>query len=115
MGTASTSGGTVNVAVVGAGGICNSVHMPSLKLMPDVNVVAICDLIPERAEKTAAKWGIPHHYTLMREMFANEKIDAVMNLVEPASPLNGIHNPRHQGPAGKNRKRLAREPARPVS
>lgn len=85
MGTASTSGGTVNVAVVGAGGICNSVHMPSLKLMPDVNVVAICDLIPERAEKTAAKWGIPHHYTLMREMFANEKIDAVMNLVEPAS------------------------------
>ena len=79
------SAGTVRVAVVGAGGICNGVHMPSLRSMPDVEVVAVCDLIPERAAATAKKWSIPKSYTLMREMFAAEKIDAVFCLVEPGS------------------------------
>lgn len=85
MGSSSASGGTVKVAVVGAGGIARSVHLPSLCEMPDVNVVAICDLIPQRAKEQAEKWGIPKTYTLMRDMFANEDIDAVYCLVEPGS------------------------------
>lgn len=85
MSSSSSSGGTVRVAVVGAGGIANSVHLPSLKEMPDVELVAICDLLPERAQQQAEKWGIPKTYTLIREMFANEKIDAVFCLVEPGS------------------------------
>ncbi len=83
--SSNSSGGTVKVAVVGAGGIARSVHLPSLKEMEDVQLVAICDLIPERAKEQAAKWGIPKTYTLMREMFANEDIDAVFCLVEPGS------------------------------
>lgn len=85
MSSSSTSGGEVKVAVVGAGGIARSVHLPSLSEMPDVKIVAICDLIPERAREQAEKWGIPKTYTLMREMFANEDIDAVYCLVEPGS------------------------------
>ncbi len=49
MSSSSSSGGTVKVAVVGAGGIARSVHLPSLSEMEDVQLVAICDLIPERA------------------------------------------------------------------
>ncbi len=79
------SGGTVRVAIIGAGGICNGVHLPSLREMPDVEVVAVCDLIAAKAAETAKKWGIPKSYTLIREMFAHEKIDAVFCLVEPGS------------------------------
>ncbi|MBR4221750.1 MAG: Gfo/Idh/MocA family oxidoreductase [Victivallales bacterium] len=85
MSSSSSSGGTVKVAVVGAGGIARSVHLPSLSEMEDVQLVAICDLIPERAKEQAEKWGIPKTYTLMRDMFANEDIDAVYCLVEPGS------------------------------
>lgn len=85
MSSSSSSGGTVKVAVIGAGGIARSVHLPSLSEMPDVKIVAICDLIPERAAEKAKQWGIPKTYTLMRDMFANEDIDAVFCLVEPGS------------------------------
>jgi len=85
MGSSSNSGGTVRIAVIGAGGICNGVHLPSLRQMPDVQVVAVCDLIKERADNTAAKWQIPKSYTLIREMFKAEKLDAVFCLVEPSS------------------------------
>ena len=85
MSNSSASGGEVKVAVVGAGGIARSVHLPSLSEMSDVKLVAICDLIPERAQEQAAKWGIPKTYTLMRDMFAHEDIDAVFCLVEPGS------------------------------
>ena len=83
--SSNSSGGTVKVAVVGAGGIARSVHLPSLKEMEDVQLVAICDLLPERAKEQAEKWGIPKTYTLMRDMFAQEEIDAVFCLVEPGS------------------------------
>jgi len=88
MGNSSASGGTVKVAVVGAGNIARSVHLPSLAEMPDVKLVAICDLQPNRAADMAAKYNIPKTYTLEREMFANEDIDAVFCLVEPASTFH---------------------------
>jgi len=53
--------------------------------MEDIEVVAICDLIRERAEAMAARYGIPRVYTLYREMFKQEELDAVLVLVEPAS------------------------------
>ena len=53
--SSNSSGGTVKVAVDGAGGIARSVHLPSLSEMEAVQLVAICDLIPERAKEQAAK------------------------------------------------------------
>jgi predicted dehydrogenase len=82
---ASATPAPVRVAVIGAGGIARSVHLPSLAEMPDVQLVAICDLVEERAQALAAKWGIPKTYTLIRDMFAQESIDAVFCLVEPGS------------------------------
>ena len=41
----------VRIAIVGCGGIANNKHMPSLKAFPErAEMVAFCDLIPERAE-----------------------------------------------------------------
>ena len=75
----------VQVGLIGAGGIARNVHLPSLKDMEDIDLVAICDLIRERAVAMADKHFIPHVYTLYREMFDRENLDAVFVLVEPAS------------------------------
>ena len=81
----STEQNKLQVGVIGAGGIARNVHLPSLADMEDVEVVAICDVIRERAEAMAARYGIPRVYTLYREMFRREELDAVFVLVEPAS------------------------------
>ena len=43
----------VRIGIIGCGGIANGKHMPSLKKLPDVEMVAFCDIIVERAEKAA--------------------------------------------------------------
>lgn len=45
----------VKAAVIGCGGIANGKHLPALKKLPDVSVVAFCDIKPERAEKAARR------------------------------------------------------------
>jgi predicted dehydrogenase len=81
---------TVKVGVVGAGGMANAVHLPSLKEMADVEVVAVCDLISARAEKTAETFAIPRTYPNHHEMLAAEKLDAVFCLVEPANHFHVV-------------------------
>ena len=48
----------IRVALVGAGGMANRYHYPSLASFPDVELAAICDLIPDKARQTAEKFGI---------------------------------------------------------
>lgn len=73
----------VNVAVIGAGGIANNVHLPSLTEIEEVNITAICDLREEKAQRAAQKYSIPKVYTSMYEMFEKETLDGVFVLVEP--------------------------------
>ena len=39
------------VAIIGCGGIAGNKHMPNLKRIENVEMVAFCDIIKERAEK----------------------------------------------------------------
>jgi predicted dehydrogenase len=43
--------------IIGCGGIANGKHMPSIKALGEVELVAFCDLIIERAEKAKAEYG----------------------------------------------------------
>ena len=43
----------LKVGIIGCGGIANGKHMPALKNLPDVEMVAFCDIIPEKAETAA--------------------------------------------------------------
>ncbi len=47
----------LKVAVVGVGNIGN-IHAPNYKSDPLSELVAVCDIIPERADKAAAKYGV---------------------------------------------------------
>lgn len=64
----------VRIAIVGCGGIANQKHMPSLKKFSDrCEMVAFCDIIPEKAEKAAKEYGVPGAkvYTDYKEMLAD--------------------------------------------
>lgn len=74
---------TVNVAIIGAGGIANGVHLPSLSEIEDANLVAVCDLRIEKAQAAAEKYNIPGVYWNMYEMLEKEQLDGVFVLVEP--------------------------------
>ena len=73
------------LGVIGAGGIANSVHLPSLKELDESNIVAICDLRLEKAEAAAKKFGTSETRTYwnMYEMLEKEQMDGVLVLVEP--------------------------------
>jgi len=43
--------------IIGCGGIANNKHMPSIQKANEFELVAFCDLIPEKAEKAAKKFG----------------------------------------------------------
>ena len=69
----------VRIGIIGCGGIANGKHMPSLKKLPDVEMVAFCDIIVERAEKAARDYGVEGAkvYTDYHELLAREDIDVV--------------------------------------
>ncbi|NOY82231.1 MAG: Gfo/Idh/MocA family oxidoreductase [Kiritimatiellaeota bacterium] len=79
--------GPMRIGVIGAGGIARGVHLPSLNDMDDVEVVAICDILEDRARAMAEKYAIPNVYTLYKEMLEHEasELDAVFALVEPGN------------------------------
>ena len=49
----------VRVGIIGCGGIANGKHMPALKKVPGVQMVAFCDIIEERAQKAKKDYGTP--------------------------------------------------------
>lgn len=67
----------LKIAVIGAGGIANHAHLPGYSRMDYVEVVAICDILPDRAKRVAEKFGIPAYYTDYHEVLAIPGLDAV--------------------------------------
>ncbi len=65
----------LKVAVVGLGNIGN-IHADVYTADPLADFVAVCDIIPERADKAAAKHGVKAYYSV-QEMLAAEQLDAV--------------------------------------
>ena len=69
----------VRVGVIGCGGIANGKHLPALKALPNVKMVAFCDLIRERAEKALKEYGAEGAkvYDTYEELVADPTIDVV--------------------------------------
>lgn len=69
----------VRIGIVGCGGIANGKHLPTLSKMNDVELVAFCDIIEEKAIKAKAKYGSEESvvYTDYKEMLKDKTIDAV--------------------------------------
>ncbi len=70
----------LKIGIIGCGGIANGKHMPSLKkLSAKVEMVAFCDIIPERAEEAKKNYGTEGAkvYTDYKELLADPAIHVV--------------------------------------
>lgn len=69
----------LKVALVGCGGIANGKHLPSLKRLDNVDLVAFCDIVEDRAKKAATEYGVTGAttYTDYVTLLSKEKVDVV--------------------------------------
>ncbi len=73
----------IRVAMIGAGGMANTVHYPSLAAFEDVELAAVCDIDPARLEATANKYEIEGRYSDYRQMIEAVAPDAVYAIGQP--------------------------------
>lgn len=70
---------TVKIGIIGCGGIANGKHMPSLRQVAGVQMVAFCDIIIEKAQRAAKEFGTPDAkvYEDYRELLKDPEIEVV--------------------------------------
>ncbi|MGE5530889.1 MAG: Gfo/Idh/MocA family protein, partial [Bacteroidota bacterium] len=73
----------VRIAMIGAGAMANRVHYPSLASFEDVEIAGICDLIPERLNDTADKYGVEARYSDYQKMIEEVAPQAVWVIGPP--------------------------------
>jgi predicted dehydrogenase len=73
----------VKLALIGAGGMANGVHYPSLAEMKDVEMVGLCDVMEDKLHATADKFQIEKRYTDYRKMIEETAPDGVYVLMPP--------------------------------
>lgn len=69
----------VRIGIVGCGGIANGKHMPSLKNVPNAEIVSFFDIIPQRAADAAKAFGVKDAQVCSnyKQMLMNKSIDAI--------------------------------------
>jgi predicted dehydrogenase len=71
----------VKVAVIGCGSVSTK-YFPHLKGCPYVDLVAACDIKPERARRAAEQHGIPRHFSHMEQLLAGSEFEMLVNLTD---------------------------------
>jgi UDP-N-acetyl-2-amino-2-deoxyglucuronate dehydrogenase len=66
----------IGMAIIGTGGIART-HARALRALPEARLVAVCDLLPERAEAFAAEWEIPRVYPSAAALLQDGEVEAV--------------------------------------
>ena len=73
----------MKIGFVGVGDI-SSIYLENLTgLFREVEIAGICDLVREKAERAAAKYGIARIYKDMYELFGDPEVDIVLNITRP--------------------------------
>ncbi|NLN29346.1 MAG: Gfo/Idh/MocA family oxidoreductase [Firmicutes bacterium] len=67
---------TIRIGVIGAG-IMGNRHIEQYKQIEGAEVVAVVDIVEEKAKRAAERHGVPHYYTDFRRMLERDDIDAV--------------------------------------
>jgi len=78
----------IRTAVVGVNNI-GKIHCNLYSQHPDTTLVAVCDLVEERALEAAQKYGV-NYYTNLQRLLEHEEIDFVV--VATAGVENGSHH-----------------------
>jgi virulence factor len=73
----------VKIGMIGAGGLANAVHYPSLAEFDDVEIAAISDLDDGRLKSTAEKYKVEKTYKDYKKMVQEVDLDAVYVIMPP--------------------------------
>lgn len=70
---------TIRIGIIGCGGIANGKHMPGLRSVENVEMVAFCDIIEEKAQQAAKDYGTEDAkvYTDYKKLLEDKTIDVV--------------------------------------
>ncbi|MBO1005333.1 Gfo/Idh/MocA family protein [Pseudogracilibacillus auburnensis] len=66
----------IRIGIIGVGLIGKS-HLHNYSSIPGAEIVAVCDINGEEAQRVAEKYDIPHVYTDFRELLKRDDIEAV--------------------------------------
>jgi len=69
----------IKVAVAGCGRV-SEYYLADLSASPHVELVSVCDTVPERAEERAREFGVPHSFPDVDQMLAGPTFDLLVNL-----------------------------------
>ncbi|MBK1875513.1 Gfo/Idh/MocA family protein [Pelagicoccus mobilis] len=78
----------VKVGVVGCGVVATAYYLPHMLKMPEVEIVAVCDIFEDRIKACQRLYGARETYTDYYDMVAKADIEAVLILTGP-----GTHAP----------------------
>jgi predicted dehydrogenase len=83
MNSDSHTAARVRLVLVGCGKHASIILHPALREIEEAEVVACCDLDPERARRAARGFGSVPHYTDLSQMLRTERADAAVVLSVP--------------------------------
>ena len=72
------------IGFVGVGDI-SAIYLQNLTgaFSDELEIVGVCDLVKEKAERAVKKYNIPKLYKDMYELFADDEVDVVLNITRP--------------------------------
>jgi len=73
----------IKVAVIGAGKIATTAHIPAYLFNKDTDLVALVDIDRRKVERAARKFGVKKFFLSINELFDNEDVDAVSVCTPP--------------------------------
>lgn len=76
---------TLGAALIGAGNFSRRQHLPNLHRIPEAQLVAVCDVDDDVANKQAAKYHALYAETDYRRVLSDDRIDAVVIAVRDDS------------------------------
>jgi predicted dehydrogenase len=75
--------GKARLAFIGAGGFATAHIYPNIHKVPQIDLIAVCDIVQEKAERNARNFGARRVYTDLEKMLDNEELDGVF-VIGPA-------------------------------
>lgn len=73
----------VKIAFIGVGAI-SGIYLENItNTFQEIEIIGVCDLIRERAERAVEQYHIPKLYETMYDAFADSEVDIILNLTRP--------------------------------
>lgn len=68
----------LRIGLIGAGANTRQRHIPGLRALPDIEIVAVCNRRPSSTAAAAREFGIPRTYEHWQDLVADPDIDALV-------------------------------------